>query len=771
MPARRTQRRSRFATGVGCVAAAAVLCLSALAQAQVNVLTANYNNERTNANLSETRLNPFTVTQNSFGKIGTFPVDGRIYAQPLYLSGVAIPGQGMHNVVYVATTHNSIYAIDADSPQRTTPLWQVNLGPAVPSSVLNYSGVVPEVGILGTPVIDPAAQAMYVVSDTLENGAPVFRIHALSLGDGHEMMNGPSVIAASVEGEGVGSLEDGTLQFDPFQQIQRPGLALANGMVYAGFGSHGDNGMWHGWLFAYDASNLQRRSAVLNTSPDGYGASIWQSGRAPAIDRFGDLYLSTGNGDVDGMRNFGESALKLSGTDLSIQEVFTPNDWSSLNDTDWDVGSTGIMLLNRTNAAVLGGKSGNLYVVGGWMTDQSAPAGSSGIQGVKISDWEMFDLAVWERTNGATVFALEPWHSLKALRIVNGRMDPQPLSEFTPLSETLYEGLAVSANGDDETSGILWVTTGNYDLNGVPGTLHALDASDISVELWNSDMAAANRDALGRFAKFAAPVVANGNVYVATFSNALVIYGLLDGSAPAAGPPQVTSVVNGASYLEGAIAPGEVVAIFGSNLGPSQSANAEIDPDGNVNTFLQETEVYFDGVSAPLLYVSSTQLVAVAPFGLAGPTTQVLVLQNNQASNQITVPVAAAAPAVFAADGTGGDQGAITNEDGTPNGFVAPAAPGSIVSLYVTGLGQTSPPGVDGRIASATDPSLPLLPVSVTIANLPAEVEHVGFAPGMVEGIFQIQVRVPEAVITGIDYIVLQVGRYTSPNTISIFVQ
>ena len=584
------------------------------------------------------------------------------------------------------------------------------------------------------------------------------------------MMNGPATIAATVNGEGVDSLEDGTLRFDALQQIQRPGLALANGSVYVGFGSHGDGGLWHGWLLAYDVSNLQRQTAVLNTSPDGYGASIWQSGRAPAIDRDGNLYVATGNGDVDGMRNFGESVLKLSGSDLSIQEVYTPDDWRSLNDTDWDVGSTGVILLPGTNEALLGGKSGNLYLVDGWMTDQSGPAGNSGITGLQVSANEMFDFAAWETTGGATVYVLEPWNSLKALQVVNGQVDPNPLSEFTPAAASLYAGIAVSANGDAQGSGIVWVTTGNYDVSGVPGTLHALDASDLSVELWNSDMVP-DRDTLGWFAKFVSPMVVNGRVYVATFSNALVIYGLLNGSQPDEGVPQITSVVSGASYLGGAVAPGEVVAIFGSNLGPPQSAGAQLDSDGNVNTYLDETQVFFDGVSAPLLYVSSTQIVAVVPFGVAGPSTQVVVLENGEVSNQITAPVAAATPALFSADGTGGDQGAILNQDGTANSFVAPATPGSIVSLYSTGIGQTNPAGLDAQIASDSDPAMPLLPVSVSIANLPAEVVRAGPAPGIVEGIFQIQVRVPEAVPIGIDYIVLRVGQYSSPSTVWVYIQ
>ena len=252
---------------------------------QANVLTANYDRYRTNSNPAETILTPGTVRLTTFGKISTFPVDGQIYAQPLYVGNVQIPDHGTKDVVYVATMKNTVYAIDADAATATIPLWQVNLGSPVPSTVLNLSDIKPWIGILSTPVIDPAAQALYVVSDTLENSLPKFRLHALSLVDGHEMLNGPVDIAATVSGAG------GTpIPFDPLWHLQRPGLALSNGAVYAAFGSHGDGGHYHGWLIAYDASNLQRQLAVFNTTPDGASGGIWQGGRGPAID---DAVIST----------------------------------------------------------------------------------------------------------------------------------------------------------------------------------------------------------------------------------------------------------------------------------------------------------------------------------------------------------------------------------------------------------------------------------------------------------------------------------------------
>ncbi len=276
------------------------------------------------------------------------------------------------------------------------------------------------------------------------------------------------------------------------------------------------------------------------------------------------------------------------------------------------------------------------------------------------------------------------------------------------------------------------------------------------MELWNSDMVP-ERDTLGPFAKFVPPMVANGRVYVSSFSNALVIYGLLSDNPTDGVVPQITSVVNGASYLGGPVARGRSCRDFRIRSGPAESANTQLDAQGNVSIYLSGTQVFFDGVSAPLLYASANQLVAVVPFSVAGET-EVLVLQDGEVSNAIKMPVVGAAPAIFSADGTGGDQGAILDEDGTPNQFHAPAARGSIVSMYVTGLGQTNPAGVDGQDPAASDTASPLLPTSVLINGQPAEVVRTGLAPGIVQGVMQVQVRIPEGAASGPNSIVLQAG-------------
>jgi len=730
-------------------------------------LTANYDNDRTNANLQETSLTTSNVKAASFGKIGTFPVDGAIFAQPLYASGVEIAGKGSRNVVFAATMHNSVYAIDADAPGSTIPLWQVNLGPSVPSSVLNFIDILPEIGILSTPVIDPILQVIYVVSDNLENGVPVFRIHALSMADGHETMNGPTSIAATVDGNGVGSRDDGTLSFDAAVSLQRPGLALLNGTVYVAFGSHGDIGGFHGWLIVYDGTDLTRRVAVLNTSPNGYGGSIWQTGRAPAIDAAGNLYVATGNGDFDGVSNFGESVLKLSGG-LTILDWYTPDQWSTWNDNDLDLGSTGMILVPNTNLLLSGGKSGHLFLMSRDSMGNLGPLNTTAVQSVQVNQSGVFDLALWNSPRGPIAYVQEAFSSLQAYQVVGGRLSETKLSQTTS-ALTLYSGIAISANGNTDGTGIVWQTTADFASHQQPCTLHAFDALDLSRELWNSDIVPS--DAVGRFVKFVPPTVVNGRVYVATLSNELVTYGLKTSTPPDAGPPQITAVVNGASYLGNSVAPGEVVVVFGAHLGPAELVNLQTDGAGRVATLLSGTQVFFDNIAAPILYTSYNQLGAVVPFGVAGPGVRVRVMYQGRVSDRFSMPVTPAAPAIFAADGTGGGQGAILNEDNSPNNWDYPADPGSIVALYATGGGQTDPPGEDGKITSDLPYPKPVLPVQVFIDNQPAEVLYAGAAPGIVQGILQINVRIPLGVSQGGVTVTMRVGDTPSPNTIMLVVR
>jgi uncharacterized protein (TIGR03437 family) len=736
--------------------------LAVCAQAQVNILASNYDDSRTNSNPRETRLTPANVNKDTFGKIASFPVDGQIYAQPLYVSGVQIQGAGARDVLYVATMHNSVYAIDAGAPQSTTPLWQVNLGPTVPTSVFEkFTEILPELGILSTPVIDLDRQALYCVTDSLESGKIVFRVHALSLADGHEMFFGPTVIAASVPG-----LADGkaTVDFDASQVIQRASLALANGTVYIGFGSHRDLGNWYGWLLGYDASDLRRLVAKLNANPNGYGASIWQSGRAPAVDANGNLYVATANGEYDGTVNFGESFLKLSTPGLNILDWYTPDDWSNLNDRDDDLGSSGLILVPGTNLMVGAGKSGEAHIA-----DKNSMGHVSATQKVRVSNAALFSMALWNSSDGPVLYLLELYGPLRAFRIANAKLSAAPFSETHQTVDTRYAGIAISSNGTSNSSAIVWQTVGDINSFQTPGTMHAFAATDLSNELWNSDQSG-DRDKLGRFAKFVPPTVVNGRVYVPTFSNQLVTYGLLSDAAPGGGPPQITALVNGASFAEGAIAPGEIVAAFGANLGSRDLFNLQLDSTGHVMTSLEGTQVLFGGVAAPLLYTSGGQVGAVVPFGVKQPAVDVQIQYQGRMSAAVSVPVTSASPALFALDGSGGGEGAILNADGTLNNDV-PAERGSIVVMYGTGFGQTIPPGEDGRVAGDLPLPAPVLKTSVTIDGQPAEVLYAGAAPLLVQGVIQLNVRVPNNVSSGPVAVVVKVGDFTSPSTVQVNVR
>jgi hypothetical protein len=239
-------------------------------------LTGGNDNYRTNANLNETILTPSSVKSASFGQLFSLSVDGQIYAQPLYQQNLTMADGSLHNVVFIATMHNSVYAFDADLP--STPLWTVNLGPSVPSANYtsidgDYNDILPENGILSTPVIDPNTGTLYAVAATLENGNYLYRLHALDTGSGTEKFGAPVVIKARVTGIGMDSV-NGSVSFDASQHIQRPALLLSNGVVYVAFGSHGDALPYHGWIMSYSAQNVQTRLGVFNASPNGFGGAI-----------------------------------------------------------------------------------------------------------------------------------------------------------------------------------------------------------------------------------------------------------------------------------------------------------------------------------------------------------------------------------------------------------------------------------------------------------------------------------------------------------------
>ena len=502
-------------------------------------LTFHNDNMRTGQDLNETVLTPSNVNSSKFGKLFSYPLDGLTFASPLYAQNVNIPGQGVHNVVIVATEHDSVYAFDADN-RSGTPLWHVNFtNPAagvttVPAADTGETGDIPnEIGITGTPVIDPSTGTIYVVAKTKEvsggTTSYVQRLHALDLATGAEKTN-PAVIQASVPGTGNGS-SGGTLTFNSLRQNQRAGLLLANGVVYVGFSSHGDQEPFHGWVLGYNASTLQR-VMVFCTTPNGQNGGVWMDGDGVATDSTGSLYLISGDGTMDantGGSDYGDSFLKLS-TGGTVQDYFSPSVQTTLDQNNLDLGAGGVLLLPDQSGAhphemVSAGKNGTIYLVdrdhmGGFnpSTDQIVQEdvnifkNNLGIEGGNFSS-----PVYW---NGWIYFA-PVQGTVQAFKLTNGLLTTSPTSQSSETYAARGGTMSISANGS--SNGILWtLQTGGP---GVPGILHAYDATNLSNELYNSNQAA-SRDALDEWDKFTVPVVANGQVYV-TSNSQLTVYGLL----------------------------------------------------------------------------------------------------------------------------------------------------------------------------------------------------------------------------------------------------
>ncbi|MCX6623985.1 MAG: choice-of-anchor D domain-containing protein, partial [Acidobacteria bacterium] len=342
------------------------------------VFTWQYEAGRTGQNRNELALTPDNVNPAQFGRRLRYAVDGQIYTQPLFVPGVLIPGRGRRNVVYVATSHNAVYAFDADGAS-SAPLWSVSFGnPAV--GLLPYDDSI-ELGITGTPVIDPVAGTLYAVTFSQENGAYVQRLHALDIATGGERGNSPKLIEAAVPGNGTGAGGGGNLAWSARHHLQRPGLLLLNGIVYVAFGGIQQT-PYHGWLLAYDAATLEQVSA-WNTTPDGYNGGIWMSGAAPAADGMGRLYLTTANGSFTanaGGVDYGDSIVMLNAPGLTVADSFTPYNQAELDDQDVDLGAGGLLMPPEQPSGpprllLGGGKGGTLYVLNRDSLGRYSPAG------------------------------------------------------------------------------------------------------------------------------------------------------------------------------------------------------------------------------------------------------------------------------------------------------------------------------------------------------------------------------------------------------------
>jgi hypothetical protein len=502
------------------------------------VTTNRYDDQRSGVNLRETVLTPSNVASGRFGRLFSRAVDGQIYAQPLYLAGVTAPDNRVHDLVYVATAHNSVYAFDAADPAASTPLWQRNLGPSGSTSSFGCTDMIPEVGITSTPVLDPVTGVLYVVAKGQEATGWVQRLHALDAATGAERPGSPVVITATVPGMGAGSV-GGQVTFEPSTQLNRAGLLLRNGTVYMTFASHCDLAPYHGWILAYAYNGTQLQLArALNLTPDGEQGGIWQAGVGLSADA-DSIYFAAGNGSTNPFTTIpvvAEGVGRISMADFSQRDYWIPTSYVSLNNADSDLASGAILMPH--NLLLTGSKDGRLYVLdstnlGGYHADGDhiiqtivTPGRAAGLQGhlhggpiyynIPAGGGEWFYM--WPENSPVVGYRLDP-----ASRTLGGLVQ-------SGTSQPGHPGgmLTLSANAAIAGTGLVWALGPQGDAwhATVPGIVYALDASNISTVLWSSDQNAA-RDAVGNFGKFNMPVVINGRVYVPTFSNTLQVYGLL----------------------------------------------------------------------------------------------------------------------------------------------------------------------------------------------------------------------------------------------------
>src|SRR4051812_14927098 len=561
--------------------------------AQVNVLTNKYSNSRLGANTAESLLALSSVNSSQFGKLFTFNVDGYVQAQPLYMSNVTING-GTHNVVFVVTMHDSVYALDADTG---APFWQVSFIntatgiTTVPMAVQGCGNITKfnEVGILSTPVIDATSGTIYVVAKTQETVGTTnnyyFRLHALDIATGAEKSGGPTVISAT----------SGALSLNSKAELQRPALLLTNGTLYIAFGSNGCDLSGRGWLLAYDASSLQQLGAMV-TQPDGsYGSAIWQGGTGPAADGSGNIYLSTANGEFNFGTNFpdlGDSVLKLNFNAgiFTVADYFTPYDESVLSSQDFDLGSGAVSILpdqtgRYKHLLATGSKRGDVYLLDADNLGQFNMVDNSQIpqyMAGALSKYNFSSPNYWTDGVNQYVYYLAHNDFLKAYTLNNGALSATPIAQTSSKLTTV--GLPeISAN--NTTNGIVWIVRS---INGVP-LLSAYDATKLFL-LYDSGMAANGRDSLGTVPHFAPPTIANGHVYAGTQTQ-LVAYGLFPQIKPTSGSNQsgnagstlaLPLTVTATNPYTGAAIPGITVTFAdGGKLGTFSNPTVVTDSSGN----------------------------------------------------------------------------------------------------------------------------------------------------------------------------------------------
>jgi hypothetical protein len=523
----------------------ASLGFTTLAVAQ-NVTTEQYGNARTGVQNQETVLTPSNVNSASFGKLFSLPVTGHVYAQPLYMAGLTMNDGKIHNVLFVATERDYLYAFDADGNNPAQGyLWRdflVGTGETSASySDVNNSDIYPDIGITSTPVIDPSTGTIYVVAKSKTTATPAQffqRIHAINLADGSEKFHGPTVIQATVPGTAGGGA---TISFDPLLGNQRPGLLLAPTpkgsnptSVFIAWASHGDNGSYHGWVMSYDAADVSQQTGVWANTPNGIRGGIWQTGGGLSSDGNGNIFAGCGNGTFDvntGGVDYGNSAvaLTMNGTTLSLTSYYTPTDQNGLADND--MGTSSVMLLPPQSGpiphlAVVAEKIGHLFLLnsdslGGYLGSIDTSLQTFSIGHSILTSPAFFNNTLYLAGEGGPLSA---W----TFDPVAQRFSTTPASKSSATFGCDDCGGAgttpvISANGT--ANAIVWVLD-NSGRENSPAILRAYDPLNLQNVFYSSDQAANHRDAAAIAVKFTMPVVVNGHVYVGGV-NAVTVYGEL----------------------------------------------------------------------------------------------------------------------------------------------------------------------------------------------------------------------------------------------------
>src|SRR5882762_6905467 len=502
---------------------------------QAQVTTSQYDNARTGATLSETALTPQNVNPKQFGKLGVMKVDGVVFAQPLFVPGVEIPGKGTHDVLFVATEHDSVYAFDAGRP-NDPPLWKTSFldekreVTTLSSHDVSCPFIEPEVGITSTPVIDMKSGTLYVLArtmirHTLGSNEYFQHLHALAITTGVEKFGGPKLITGSAPGKGDDS-SNGQIAFNPLRENPRAALLLTQGNLFLMWASSCDRGPYHGWVMAYDPATLAQK-AILNVTPDGNEGGIWESDTGPAADADGNVYVPTGNGTFNistGGKDYGDSVLKLGlqGSSLEILDYFTPRDQEHMADTDMDLGSAGPVLLPdqpgpHRHLVLQPSKDKRIFVLDRDALGKFHSNRDAIVQTQPVSGGGYGSMAYW---NGHAYYVGED-DALRDYAVNNGELKP------TAASSIKFDGGAtptVSANGNKDA--VVWVASKKSSGGRVrQAVLCAFDAANVVQPIYNSATNDAH-DGAGMAARFVIPVVVNGRVYLGTRSE-VDVYGLL----------------------------------------------------------------------------------------------------------------------------------------------------------------------------------------------------------------------------------------------------